>query len=437
MKRNLYDLGHHSFVAGQIGKLQTLTTIPVLAGDSIQVQMTNIMRFSPLRRELSVDAQVDYFAFFVPHRHIYGADWETMIKEGVVSAELMPTLAAGVDGKHYLATSLIPTFGSVSKWLFAGYNRIWNRYFRYLKLTPEVPDDYVGTGTPVGSTAGNSPVTGSLPQRLYGFPIARLKKPFTTGNFLNGVAADREVASATVLDIVDLDKQQQIYKTVQKRDWYAQRYSDVMKGTFGTGVNTDADERPTLLMHTKAPLSGRDVDGTGDANLGTFSGKSISAHNFGFRRKFFNEHGTIWIMTAVRFPTMSTQEIVPQLRGAQNYTTMAGDPNIIKTQEPVVSLHENWLGDPSTAINLGIVPFGQAFRSQPNVVHWKYEALQGYPFLLPTNFNNQIKSIYVTDDEYDTVFQTDQLGNWHNQATIQVAAHRMFPTVDQSIFAGV
>ena len=82
MKRNSFPLNHYVKQLGQIGRLQTLGVWPVMAGDSIEASYTNLFRLSPLRRALTIDAQVDMFAFYIPHRHIYGDDWIDFIKQG-------------------------------------------------------------------------------------------------------------------------------------------------------------------------------------------------------------------------------------------------------------------------------------------------------------------------------------------------------------------
>ena len=82
IKRQSYDLSHWSMQVGLIGALQTFTCIPVVAGDSISLDARCVMRLSPLRRNMFLDAVVDLFAFFVPHRHVYGSNWTDFIKAG-------------------------------------------------------------------------------------------------------------------------------------------------------------------------------------------------------------------------------------------------------------------------------------------------------------------------------------------------------------------
>src|SRR5699024_6802619 len=69
------DLSHLGFLAGQIGRLITISTTPVIAGDSFEMDAVGALRLSPLRRGLAIDSTVDIFTFYVPHRHVYGVSY--------------------------------------------------------------------------------------------------------------------------------------------------------------------------------------------------------------------------------------------------------------------------------------------------------------------------------------------------------------------------
>src|SRR5205814_573508 len=53
------DLSHLGFLAGQIGRLITISTTPVIAGDSFEMDAVGALRLSPLRRGLAIDSTVD------------------------------------------------------------------------------------------------------------------------------------------------------------------------------------------------------------------------------------------------------------------------------------------------------------------------------------------------------------------------------------------
>src|SRR5207245_6817510 len=73
--RSPHDLSHLGFLAGQIGRLITISTTPVIAGDSFEMDAVGALRLSPLRRGLAIHSTVDIFTFYVPHRHVYGEQW--------------------------------------------------------------------------------------------------------------------------------------------------------------------------------------------------------------------------------------------------------------------------------------------------------------------------------------------------------------------------
>src|SRR5437763_1012536 len=68
-ERMPHDLSHLGFLAGQIGRLITISTTPVIAGDSFEMDAVGALRLSPLRRGLAIDSTVDIFTFYVPHLH--------------------------------------------------------------------------------------------------------------------------------------------------------------------------------------------------------------------------------------------------------------------------------------------------------------------------------------------------------------------------------
>src|SRR5690625_2710717 len=90
-ERMPHDISHLDFLADQIGRLITISTTPVIAGDSLEMDAVGALRLSPLRRGLAIVSTVDIFTFYVPHRHVYGEQWIKFMKDGVDSTTL-PTV---------------------------------------------------------------------------------------------------------------------------------------------------------------------------------------------------------------------------------------------------------------------------------------------------------------------------------------------------------
>src|SRR4051812_49563294 len=70
-ERMPHVLSHLGFLAGQICRLITISTTPVIAGDSFEMDAVGSLLLSPLRRGLAIDSTVYIFTFYVPHRHVY------------------------------------------------------------------------------------------------------------------------------------------------------------------------------------------------------------------------------------------------------------------------------------------------------------------------------------------------------------------------------
>src|SRR5580658_9433275 len=99
-ERMPHDLSHLGFLAGQICRLITISTTPVIAGDSFEMDAVGALRLSPLRRGLAIDSTVDIFTFYVPHRHVYCEQWIKFSRErsgiNTILHELNPLITINV-----------------------------------------------------------------------------------------------------------------------------------------------------------------------------------------------------------------------------------------------------------------------------------------------------------------------------------------------------
>src|SRR5690242_20901458 len=119
-ERMPHDLSHLGFLAGQIGRLITISTTPVIAGDSFEMDAVGALRLSPLRRGLAIDSTVDIFTFYVPHRHVYGEQWIKFMKDGVNATPLPTVNTTGyIDHAAFLGT-INPDTNKIPKHLFQG-----------------------------------------------------------------------------------------------------------------------------------------------------------------------------------------------------------------------------------------------------------------------------------------------------------------------------
>src|SRR5256714_13653757 len=100
-----HELSHLGFLAGKVGRLITISTTPVIAGDSFEMDAVGALCLSPLRRGLAIDSTVDIFTFYVAHRHVYGEQRIKFMKNGV-NATPLPTVntTGNIDHAAFLGT---------------------------------------------------------------------------------------------------------------------------------------------------------------------------------------------------------------------------------------------------------------------------------------------------------------------------------------------
>src|SRR5205807_9910307 len=67
-ERMPHDLSQLGFLAGQIARLITISTTPVIACDSFEMDAVGALRLSPLRRGLAIDSTVDICTYYAPDR---------------------------------------------------------------------------------------------------------------------------------------------------------------------------------------------------------------------------------------------------------------------------------------------------------------------------------------------------------------------------------
>src|SRR3989475_13111168 len=129
-ERMPHDLSHLGFLAGQIGRLLTISTTPVIGGGSFEMDAVGALRLSPLRRGLAIGSTVDIFIFDVPHRHVYGEQWIKLMKDGVNDTPLTTVNTTGYIAHAAFLGTITPDTNKIPKHLFQGYLRIYNNYFK-------------------------------------------------------------------------------------------------------------------------------------------------------------------------------------------------------------------------------------------------------------------------------------------------------------------
>src|SRR5437773_2701277 len=116
-----HDLSYLGFLAGLFGRIITISTTPVIAGDSVEMDVVGALRLSPLRRGLTLDSTVVILTFCLHHRHVYGEQWSEFMKDGVNDPPLPTVNTTGYIDHAALLGTINPDTNKIPKHLFQGY----------------------------------------------------------------------------------------------------------------------------------------------------------------------------------------------------------------------------------------------------------------------------------------------------------------------------
>lgn len=158
-KRSLFDLSHEVKLTTEMGRLTPFMCVPVLPGDSFQVQSQILTRMMPMISPVMHQVNIYTHFFFVPNRIIWD-NWENFITGGELGDLNVPfpTLHFGDDPSDYkflsqssLADYLgLPTLPKdlqfdrvsldykVNALPFRAYQLIYNEFYRDQNLTESV-----------------------------------------------------------------------------------------------------------------------------------------------------------------------------------------------------------------------------------------------------------------------------------------------------------
>ena len=140
-----------------MGDLSVTGGFEVLAGDTVQIQNSGMIRVSPPATPVMHPVHVQFFNFFVPNRILDPEDgsfkWSDFITGGEDGTYVTPpprvTGASVVKGSVAEQFGITPGSRSYNTFLMKGYAKIYNEYFRDQQIQDEEPIDvYDGTKAP-------------------------------------------------------------------------------------------------------------------------------------------------------------------------------------------------------------------------------------------------------------------------------------------------
>lgn len=145
--RNSFDLSHDRKFSAKLGRLYPCLVQEVVPGDSFSVQSEQLIRMAPLVSPVMHRVTATTHYFFVPNRLLWEG-WEDFITNPLSTDNPAPrfrpqsTIPVDVGSiADYLGypTGIIPNENYFNPLPYAGYNLIYNEYYRDQNLQDEAP----------------------------------------------------------------------------------------------------------------------------------------------------------------------------------------------------------------------------------------------------------------------------------------------------------
>lgn len=348
MKRYLHNKSHYHLVTSRMGSLTPVGAFEVLAGDTVQIQNTGLIRVSPPATPVMHPCVVKFYNFFVPNRILDPLDrsfeWEKFITGGEDGLyRVPPPRAENVQiskGDVAEAFGIVPGTRSYNTFIMKGYAKIWNEYFRDQQLFDEIdidtydgsgplqrvswerdyftscrPDDQLGAEVtlPLGNTA---PVKTDSTENFNTLTILDGNNQqidmdlqsgsnvLRTGSPAPGSDMYADLSAAGAININDLREAFAIQRYQEARNMYGARFTEYLR-YLGISSSDGRLQRPEMISTGKAVINFSEVlntavgEGQG-APLGEMGGHGIAGVKSRRARYFCEEQGHVISLMSVR-----------------------------------------------------------------------------------------------------------------------------------------
>lgn len=408
-ERQNCDLSHYVMQSLAAGRLKCISRIPIIAGDSLELDSQIMIRLNQLRRPLAVDFKVDVFAFFCPYRYAY-PQWVQHIEAGPKS-----TATFGVHtGFIYNGLEAMMMHNtSVPHHIWHDYANIYNCYFR----DPSQPE--VSLNVPQIAQTMNR--DGLLCGHLKGWATAQSHMNPADGNELIPVTSGNIVFQ-------DIRSAQSRLRNENFRDFYSSRYVEIMRDMAGSPPSDYSDNVPELVWRDSVFMSGYDVNGTSGSQLGASVGKGVAMLNFRVPRRLFTEYGTFYVFALMRLPPVFTNSV--QYLDNLNRPFQHVVPSPMDNLPPVALTMQDlfWQGSPATSA--GRVPVCEWYRDHPNYIASEFDSVDtGWQYFESPNTADGL----ISHGNVDHMFVSSGLRHAVITSQHNVDAWRPIPSASSSL----
>jgi hypothetical protein len=372
-KKNVFDLTHDVKLSGKMGNLIPVLVNECVPGDTFQIGCDSLIRFAPLTAPVMHRMDVSVHYFFVPNRILWD-NWEKFITDAN-SQHVLPFIdiynnSGGSDWNaqrlkfaDYLGVPPPPSGTSysdrqaINALPFAGYQAIYNEYYRDQNLCPEVDyklrdgnnwsnqtdierlgnmrnraweHDYftaslpfaqkgAAVDIPLGEINGNAQVYLNNPNggtTLTGAPFNAIADQLIDGSIdADALLANTDGMELGATTINDLRRAFRLQEWLEKNARGGTRYIENILMHFGVRSSDKRLQRPEYITGVKTPVVISEVLNTtgedGGLPQGNMAGHGVAVSTGKYGTYFCEEHGYIIGIMSI-MPKTAYQQGIPK-----------------------------------------------------------------------------------------------------------------------------
>lgn len=428
--KNWFNLSHDRKFSASMGKLIPILVMDTLPGDKFNISTEILIRFSPLVAPVMHDINVFVHYFFVPNRLVWN-NWENFISPPEADSPIPAHPYHTVGGTSfpsqgsltdYLGVPIV-NFDNVEKSMqvssipFAGYQKIYNEYYRDQNLIEKVNDECVdGNNSTSGLFATryrswmHDYFTAALPFAQKGqavsLPLISEQSDILVSRSTNGATGTTNIAwdsndttprpimaveeesssgipdgplfvdgddiQAQATTINDLRRAIKLQEFLEKQARGGSRYIEQIRMHFNVKSSDARLQRPEFLGGTRNPVIISEVLQTSSSDdtspQATMAGHGLSASG-GKRIKYFcEEHGYIFGIMSV-MPKTAYQQGLPKHFHRFDPYDYAWPTFAHIGEQPILNEEIYVQGDDNDGGTFGYIPRYSEYRYIPSSVH--------------------------------------------------------------------
>lgn len=299
----------NTYTEGEYYDLMPVFRKAVVPGESVALDLTTIFETEPFSQNILSGGIASLYAFYTPYRLVWD-QWVSWVAEPQ-SAAVLPTATTAWTKVFEAGTSTKSMLGR------RAYKLIYNQFFGQDVGTTDLWYSNIATDT--DTSVKRLRTTDQINGKLM------------LGSDVSTPTASYPVSGATTtIDLNDLRQRLRDARSTRRQDMTGDKYVDAM-ARMGVSLDWRVQLAPEMLGVAHKDFIPKDTRATDPANTGRAWSRYQETLNLRTSRKFFAEHGVIWVVLAVRphvFPVTARGAMDAEFLNISRETVFVGDNDV-------------------------------------------------------------------------------------------------------------